>query len=1026
MENKPRYKLVKRKTTQSNNQTIPPNQNINIPELITSIKRSLYSDIDARAKYWMEQRIGLLLDNNALMKKNTTELKIDYDNNSGGLSWIFKHNGSTVAYVDSQGFLYCSNILINGVNLLNAINNIVSINNDLNNLSDIYVRHVDLKNGKYKINIKDIISATGTINSLTSDSINTGDITSTTGTINSLTCDSINTKYLYAIDSITCDGEILAAKLDIANNGKNTEYIKARYEDYLNNNEYIRLLIKDLSKKGIIDFTRDTQFYKLKLYIEGGQGIISINESGVEIDGVVDVHNDLTLWQKLYVNNIYAANTYITLNSPTIANSNLQVSGQLSVDNNITSLTLNTNHLYNDALSIIDMSLTDNNAVDILLGADDWNTGNSALISYHHNGDNNILNHLSIGLSGYLELYKFYRDKANFTKPLIFNINDVITYPIDLTINTLSNNNKSVIRINDGTQKAIFGLLKDSNADYCAYIKLENQSGEINIYNNKVKITPTLTMNHDISGFCDSSDMANNLNIDDSHLITAQAVQSLNPFTVYDTHTIKTVNLPTAQYISCLCYSPVLNIWLILPNTSRVGAYSEDNGETWNIFDCALNGYYRDVCWCDDVGQFFAVYDNTQYAILSNTGKSYESVYNMGVGVHNWICCASGNGITIAANYDSSNIFYFQGGSHARSISLNNNFNMTNVVFGAGLFLGACAQYNTVIYSYDGITWDTCGGIEANTITDLFYGTDGCFIQLTGTRKYQLWRCKTNLNQGNPGPKPFYSGATQYLPDYGNNNWYAGAYGNGRYVVLMNGGDKFAVNINPIPYTDGWVLYDISTIVTLPRIKFGNGSFIIISQNTTTNNTFILNFKQYKTDNIIISNNLRGDNNDRLEALEKQIRGLRYSILNSVYPIGSIYINGSDGTDPEEILGFGTWTKLSNKFLYCVDSGAGATGGNATHSHKWRFAFSLYDDVVNGAQPLDFQSGTGGIYSYDYATNQWNPSVRQNYTIPGTMHLGTGSLYASNYAYQMYATGGTSVESSLPPYVAVYGWIRTA
>lgn len=169
--NQIKYKLVKRKPfnkTNNNKQNQESNPIINIPELITSIKRGLYSDIDARAKYWMEQRIGLLLNNNALMKKNTTELKIDYDNNSGGLSWLFKYNGSTVAYIDSRGYLYCSNILLNGVNLLNAINNIISINNDLNNLGDIFVRHVDLKNGKYEMNIKDIKTTTATISSLLS------------------------------------------------------------------------------------------------------------------------------------------------------------------------------------------------------------------------------------------------------------------------------------------------------------------------------------------------------------------------------------------------------------------------------------------------------------------------------------------------------------------------------------------------------------------------------------------------------------------------------------------------------------------------------------------------------------------------------------------------------------------------------------------------------------------------------------------------------------------------------------------
>lgn len=181
-----RYKMMRRKNlikSYNQNQNQTPNQNqtqnqtvnqteINVPELIASIKRSLYSDIDTRAKYWMEQKIGLLLNNNALMKKNTTELKIDYDNNSGGLSWLFKYNGQTVAYVDCNGFLYCSNILLNGVNLLNAIDNVIKINNDLKNLSDIYVRHVDLKDGTYELDVSKIISALAQLTAVEVGTIN--------------------------------------------------------------------------------------------------------------------------------------------------------------------------------------------------------------------------------------------------------------------------------------------------------------------------------------------------------------------------------------------------------------------------------------------------------------------------------------------------------------------------------------------------------------------------------------------------------------------------------------------------------------------------------------------------------------------------------------------------------------------------------------------------------------------------------------------------------------------------------------
>ena len=947
--------------------------------------------VDNRCRYWIQQRIGDMMNANAFTTKSGYSFAVDVDRYAGGLCFRFARNGTEVARIDSNGYLYCSNVWLNGVNVLNILNSIRDEVGEIGTDLSQYVKHKQLKNGTYVMDVKDITTQTLKSGSITNSGI-------------------IQTGILYATTSITCDGPGLFTSLDIANDVKNTWYEKMRYEGYLANNEYLRIILKDLSKQGFIDFTRDNQYYKLKLYINGATGRLTINETGIEIDGQCDIHDDCYFWQKLYANDLYAASSS-TINVHNMLNvmGNLQVSG-LTQLNNIVGIAITQNTSHNDALIITDMSLTSGNGVDIRIGCDDFETGNSALICYHHAGNNDTDNHLSLGFEGYYDLFNYYRDKASFTKPLTFNFSTNTTYPIDITTPTLTTGTLSKIRINDNTRAAVFGLAHDASG-YSTFIKNEGKSAEVRVWDNKVEIKPTLTMNHDVSGFCDSSDVSNSVNVDDSHLITAQAAKELNPFTEYPTHSIKTTTLPYTQKWSCLAYSPVLNIWLIMPNSSQYGAYSEDNGETWNSFNCYNNLYYRDVCWCDDVGQFFSVADSTQYAMLSNTGKSYESIYNMGLGSHNWIGCAYGNGVTIATNYDSSDIFYFQGGTHTRSISLAGTIKMTKVVFGGGVFLGACAQYNVMVYSYEGITWDTCGGIENNTCSDLFYGTDGCFVQLSNSRKYQVWRCRTNMNQGTPGPQPFYTGATQYLPDYGGNYWYAGAYGNGRYVVMMNGGDKFAVSMDPIPLTNSWVLFDISSAVSLPRISYGNGSFVIISQSSTANNSaYVLNFKQYKTEDIIIANNVRGDNEDRLESLEKQIRGLKYSILNSVYPIGSIYVNGSNNINPEDVFGFGTWQAIEDRFLYCVPeaTATGTTGGEATHK------------LVESEMP----SHTHGINGQCVNPGAGTWSQYGNY--PVRLANDIGFNWSTISGLVAYNTGGNQPHNNMPPYITVHAWIRTA
>lgn len=59
-------------------------------------------------------------------------------------------------------------------------------------------------------------------------------------------------------------------------------------------------------------------------------------------------------------------------------------------------------------------------------------------------------------------------------------------------------------------------------------------------------------------------------------------------------------------------------------------------------------------------------------------------------------------------------------------------------------------------------------------------------------------------------------------------------------------------------------------------------------------------------------------------------------VLELVYPIGSVYINASDSTNPATLLGFGTWERVgTGRVMIDANStyAAGSTGGSATHTH---------------------------------------------------------------------------------------------
>lgn len=433
MENKPRYKLVKRKTNNdTKNQNEPTNPNI--PELITSIKRSLYGDIDARAKYWMEQRMGLLLNNNALMQKNTTELKIDYDNNSGGLSWLFKYNGSTVAYIDNHGFLYCSNILLNGVNLLNAVNNIVSINQNLNDKSDVGHTHTtaDITDMGELITTKKL--NTNNI-SLTSSDNNTWvpamemfapNLTNGNHVICNLgkkfgkgTSGHIGYKYstkesecglvfgLHSYgDIVTITNDKLISTVPInVNTNKDGAPVEVRYRGTLGKNKYIRYMIGDNVGQSVFAYGHDdknTPYLYIKLYGKFATIYMYSNSIGFNCRTTCD---DVLIAKNIAEDN----ETRLAAVESTLTNKS-DVGHTHSI-NDITDLNngliININDATNPALRLLN---SNTGSVSMYIGKELTN-GNCGIIQWNHSTDGNgdSKNYLGIMMyGGLLDLIKFY------------------------------------------------------------------------------------------------------------------------------------------------------------------------------------------------------------------------------------------------------------------------------------------------------------------------------------------------------------------------------------------------------------------------------------------------------------------------------------------------------------------------------------------------------------------------------------------------------------------------------------------
>lgn len=131
--------------------------------------------------------------------------------------------------------------------------------------------------------------------------------------------------------------------------------------------------------------------------------------------------------------------------------------------------------------------------------------------------------------------------------------------------------------------------------------------------------------------------------------------------------------------------------------------------------------------------------------------------------------------------------------------------------------------------------------------------------------------------------------------------------------------------------------------------------------------------------------------------------------LLKAYPVGSLYFNASDATNPAELFGFGTWERFGEgrMMLSASDShAAGTTGGEEKHTlttsemPKHLHHTNSYQD----GYPTAF-TGKGTWYTLVYNKTKGNNTNESPIT--------------SN-------TGGSAAHNNMPPYVSVYVWVRTA
>ena len=150
------------------------------------------------------------------------------------------------------------------------------------------------------------------------------------------------------------------------------------------------------------------------------------------------------------------------------------------------------------------------------------------------------------------------------------------------------------------------------------------------------------------------------------------------------------------------------------------------------------------------------------------------------------------------------------------------------------------------------------------------------------------------------------------------------------------------------------------------------------------------------------------------------------AVMQTLHPVGSIYINATNSTNPGTLLGFGTWTAFgagrvpvgfdSTNVLFDT---AEETGGSATStlpSHTHTFTGSALASHTHQIGSRDSTANDGGGSSQefvnDFGTGGGAPATTSS--VSGGTPAGTNST-----------EGASATNANYQPYITVYMWKRT-
>lgn len=212
-----------------------------------------------------------------------------------------------------------------------------------------------------------------------------------------------------------------------------------------------------------------------------------------------------------------------------------------------------------------------------------------------------------------------------------------------------------------------------------------------------------------------------------------------------------------------------------------------------------------------------------------------------------------------------------------------------------------------------------------------------------------------------------------------------------------------------------------STVMNYATLLSESATNVLAGQiaqiNKTLNDKIVSNSEAISTNTNNINKNTAAisTNTNNISKNTADITALNDS-LAKLYPVGSIYMSVND-TNPGTFIG-GTWERLKDRFLLAAGDSykVGTTGGEASHKLS-----------VN-----EIPSHAHGVYVRVQGYGGWESFTSNNY---GVMFNYDAGYHSPNYTANSAAVttdadttpnGGSQPHNNMPPYLAVYMWVRTA